>query len=660
MKIEKIRLHNFRCFGHEVEELNFKEVLTTFVGGNGAGKTAVLQAVSRLFGTSSTQRSVQRRDFHIPVDRQELQSGDSLFVEAVLSFPELAAQDDTPLDSVPEFFNQMAASGEGEPLKARIRLQATWTDDGTPEGAIEEDIRWIRALGDDFEWEDCSRVQAVERSSIQFIYLPANRDATTQVTALLKGRLWQAAKWSKVFKERSTVSAGQVQSLFEEEEPSKFLLKRLSTRWQQIHEADTDSRPRLRLIENRFEELVRKAEFTFTPDEEGQERQLSELSDGQRSLFHIALTAATLETEREAFALPADESSFEQDKLRRVHLTILAIEEPENSLSPFFLSRIVKQSREIGTLPSAQVLLSSHSPAILSRIEPEEVRYLRMDRGARCSSIRELTLPENGNEASVYVRLAVKAYPELYFARFVILGEGDSERVVIPKIAEEMGVSLDPSFVPIVPLGGRFVTHFWRLLNDLEIPYATLLDLDLGRRHGGANTIRSCLENLAAIGNDFRGHTQYLPRQVDPDEAGQLLDQQFLPGELKENWLQAFQEEGVFFSYPLDLDFAMLHKFPHAYQVPNPGGRGPMGSAEAIEAKKSATLKTGGDSSLYTCRSDDTFKWYPYLFLSSSKPETHLAAFSRIPDDEVAASAPPELKALIEHVKQKLNLSVED
>ncbi len=73
---------------------------------------------------------------------------------------------------------------------------------------------------------------------------------------------------------------------------------------------------------------------------------MSELSDGQRSLFHIALTAATLETRAEAFSLPADDSSFEQDKLRRIHLTILAIEEPENSLSTFFLSRIIKQARD--------------------------------------------------------------------------------------------------------------------------------------------------------------------------------------------------------------------------------------------------------------------------------------------------------------------------
>jgi len=282
-----------------------------------------------------------------------------------------------------------------------------------------------------------------------------------------------------------------------------------------------------------------------------------------------------------------------------------------------------------------------------------------MDRTARCSSIRELTLPDDDNEASVYVRLAVKAYPELYFARFVILGEGDSERVVIPKIAEEMGVSLDPSFVPIVPLGGRYVTHFWRLLNDLKIPHATLLDLDLGRRHGGVNTIRNCLDSLAAIGNDFRGHTQYLAGQVDPDKVDQLADQQLRSGETKENWIGAFQAEGIFFSHPLDLDFAMLHAFPDAYQIPNPGGRGPKGSAKDIAAKKNATLKTGGDLSLYTDRSDDTFKWYPYLFLSSSKPETHLAALSRIPGHELVKSAPPELKALIGYVMQKLNPPVE-
>ena len=264
------------------------------------------------------------------------------------------------------------------------------------------------------------------------------------------------------------------------------MIERLSRRWKQVHEAGTDTTPVLRLVESRFEELVRKAKFAFFPDEAGQERALADLSDGERSLFHSALTAATLEVEKDVFAQPANESPFDQEKLRRTILTFLAVEEPENSLSPFFLSRIVAQAREIGALSSAQVALSSHSPAILSRIEPEEARYFRLNREVRRAYVRRLTLPADNEEASQYVRLAIRAYPELYFTRFVILGEGDSERLVIPLIAEAIGVQLDPSFVPIVPSGGRYVSHFWRLLNDLRIPHATLLDLDLGRAHGGA------------------------------------------------------------------------------------------------------------------------------------------------------------------------------
>jgi putative ATP-dependent endonuclease of OLD family len=61
-------------------------------------------------------------------------------------------------------------------------------------------------------------------------------------------------------------------------------------------------------------------------------------------------------------------------------------------------------------------------------------------------------------------------YPELYFARFVILGEGDSEQVVLPRLASALGLEVDPAFVAIVPLGGRHVNHFWKLLNDLHIP----------------------------------------------------------------------------------------------------------------------------------------------------------------------------------------------
>ena len=70
----------------------------------------------------------------------------------------------------------------------------------------------------------------------------------------------------------------------------------------------------------------------------------------------------------------------------------------------------------------------------------------------------------------------------------------------------------------------------------------------------------------------------------------------------------------------------------------------------SIQNKKQTTLKTEGDMDLYDETYDVVFQWYPYLFLNRSKPETHLAAFSRIPEDTIVRDAPAELTALIKRM----------
>jgi len=242
----------------------------------------------------------------------------------------------------------------------------------------------------------------------------------------------------------------------------------------------------------------------------------------------------------------------------------------------------------------------------------------------------------------------------------VILGEGDSEQLVIPRIAEAMGVALDPSFVPVVPLGGRYVTHFWRLLNDLEIPHATLLDFDIGRAHGGANMIRSIIEELGAVGRTLNDTMEHVLGNVDSDNLDELDDQTLWVPYEEHHWAKALEELGVFLSDPLDLDFSMLEAFPDAYRQPHPAGTGPRDTPEALQAQKAATLKSGGDPTLYDEESgyDESFRWYPYLFLSRSKPDAHITALARITDEELAADAPAPLKGLIAHVKRNLGYAV--
>ena len=663
MIIEELRLSNFRCFGPSRTTVTLSDNVTTLIGGNGAGKTAALVALLRLFGIGRSERTVLKTDFHFSKDDTEITDGKLLYIEALFAFPELGADGTDETGSVAEFWRQMAATEEDATLKVRIRLQATWVDDGTPDGTVVEDIRWITRMDEAFEWEECPKVSATDRSAVQMIYVPAMRNAGDQVKALLRSRLWRAAKWSNELADTIASHTGAIQEEFANEDPVSFIKERLQKRWSQIHTADTDTEPVLRLVESRFEALIRQVEILFRPDEAGLERELGRLSDGQKSMFQIALTAATLEVERDAAALDTDNCPFDQSLLRRVPLTLLAIEEPENSLSPFFLSRIMNLANDIGAMQTAQVMLASHSASVLSRITPESIRYFRLDRNTTGASVRGLTLPDGNSEEGAYVRLAVRAYPELYFARFVILAEGDSEQLVIPRIAEAKGIALDRSFVPIVPLGGRYVSHFWRLLTDLDIPHATLLDLDLGRQHGGANMLRATVVALDEIGESMETtEAAGVLGTIEIDDLPDITDDEFAILEQLEGaeplrgdvWLEALREKNVYFSFPLDLDFSMAEVFSDAYRVINPGGRGPSEKKEQIVKRKKSVLKKNGNPDLYSDEYDLDFVWYSYLFMQKSKPETHLAALSRVDIDVLDLDCPEELEALLKVIVARL------
>ncbi|EAZ8172693.1 exonuclease, partial [Salmonella enterica] len=199
--------------------------------------------------------------------------------------------------------------------------------------------------------------------------------------------------------------------------------------------------------------------------------------------------------------------SISVEALDPPNLTIILIEEPENHLSPQYLGRIVKLCEEISENDRAQVVLTTHAPSLLNRVEPENIRYFRLNDNKN-TVVKEILLPGDDEDDAdnvdtfTYVKEAVKAYPEIYFAKVVILGEGDSEEIVIPKIGQVKGIELDTSLITFAPLGGRYVNHFWKLLNELSIPHVTLLDYDFRRGGGGWGRIKYAIKQLISIGED--------------------------------------------------------------------------------------------------------------------------------------------------------------
>lgn len=647
MFIERLTLTNFRCFGPDPRTISLESGLTAFVGVNGAGKTAVMQALQRLFGVTGDQRRLRRQDFHVPTAEAESARQRSFVIEAILAFPELDAEDgDTA--AVPEFFHQMAADSGGR-LKCRLHLQATWTEDGSLDGAIEQKFLAIRTLGD-FTEADCIELKAIDRARIQMIYVPAARDGASQVAAFLRGRLWRAIDWSQDVRDVFAEAGGTLNGAFGGEAAVDLVALAVRQRWQEVHSAGTDTTPLFRPLDLRFQEFIRKVEVVFHPDESGRERSLDDLSDGQRSLFHLAMTAATLDVEARIAANPAG-IGFQADGVPLPALTLIAVEEPENNLAPFYLSRIIRQIEDLTRGRRAQAVVSSHSPSILARIDPNQVRHFRLDPADRTARVRSIRMPEGEEEASKFVREAVRTYPELYFARFAVLGEGASEEVVLPRLADALGFAIDRSFVAVVPLGGRHVNHLWRLLTDLDIPHATLLDLDWGRAGGGwGRTKTTCAQLLE---NGISPRALFGEHLHADGPAANLAAFDGFPADDATNldaWARWLRQFGVFFCAPLDLDYSMLRAFPAAYQVVEPGRQGPSDRGDP----RTAVLGDDGMPALYPAHHDGPLRWYRYLFLGRGKPSTHVRILSRLSDVDLAAGTPEELRALLTTIVARL------
>ncbi|MCQ9179183.1 AAA family ATPase [Streptomyces sp. IBSBF 2953] len=656
MFIEKLVLNNFKCFGPEGTSVRLGPGITALIGANGSGKTAACEALVRLFGISAKERAVRVDDFHVPLDETAVPPTRELTIEAVLAFPELDGDDDGGAAEgekhqgqdevpriVPEFFRRMAATEDGD-LKVRVVLRAEWVDDGTVEGAITETRLIVNTLAEEYGEDDYAPLTPVERSRIQMVYIPASRDGVRQVTSFLRSRLWRAAQWSSGLRDLVSEHAAEVAEKFTAEPVVRAVEGALTARWQQLHDAGVHSDPKLRLLDGDFDQLVRDSELVFEPDHNGRPRPARTLSDGQRSLLHLALVAAALDVEGAINdGLHADDFALEGAHLPS--LTLIAVEEPENSLSPFFLSRIITQLQELSGSTATQTVLSSHSASVLSRIRPEDVRYLRTEPATTTASVREITLPQNTTEAGKYVREAVRAHPELYFAKFVVLGEGDTEELVIPRIAQAHGIQLDPSFIAMVPLGGRHTNHMWRLLNDLDIPHATLLDLDYGKEGAGPGRLRDACKRLAASGlKPLEGLAGY-------DTIDDITDD--LEVDAIRPILAHLRTFGVFYATPLDLDYAMLRAFEDAYTHLESGDRGPGAGDPTI-----AVMGENGTRADYwrNAKRLERLGWYRYLFVNRSKPSSHMSALGRLSDAELKADAPNVLRALVRHIQKKISL----
>lgn len=640
MKLKTLRLYNFQSFGTDAEPIDLA-AMTFMVGPNGAGKTAILQALARIFAFDPNLRRVQRSDFHITAEDQakEQQEPIQMWIEADFVFLELKAKSGKHPTIPTNFAHMRLESNDGIP-RVRIRLEATLDNDGF----IEETLNYVLETDEDDEPVKQAPVSRHDRNTIHVHYLPARRDPGDHISYAansLLGRALRAADWQA---ERETISTltTKISSELADNAAVTGLGEQLSSHWNALHKGKYYADPSISFARNEIEGLLRHLTVGFAPGHEDHLVDFARLSDGQKSLLYLSLVLSIQDIGRQVLA--GKLKTFDIDKLRPPIFTLIAMEEPENSLSPHYLGRVVKSLSDFSVGHDAQAIVATHAPSLLKRVSPEHVRYLRLNED-RKTVVKTIPMPEKKDEAYKFVREAVQAFPELYFSRLVVLGEGDSEEIVVPRLLQTFGLAEDDSSISVAPLGGRHVNHFWRLLHGLGIPHVTLLDLDLGRHQGGWGRLRYAVAQLLkfpAIKGDLeQSHLTDFPKWNG--------DLKVLTSKEGKDWVKYLESLGVFFSSPLDLDYAMLRRFPEAYEVED---------AELEEPDDDLVVavlgKSHGDVDQYSEERQKYFAAYHTRFKLGSKPTAHLSALSELDDEILREKAPPSIGRLIAAAKAKL------
>jgi len=172
-------------------------------------------------------------------------------------------------------------------------------------------------------------------------------------------------------------------------------------------------------------------------------------------------------------------SGTEGDRSEPAPLYLFLVEEPELYLHPQAERRRKRELQDLSRLSDAQVVACTHSAFFVDLSEYKGIfRLHRPNRGV--TTIQgwqgtELDPLDRRALSTIYMFDSSRA--AMLFADLVILVEGQSEKIVLPHLAERMG--LNTNNVEIVDCGGnQGVPVYQRILEGFGIKYVAWLDTD--------------------------------------------------------------------------------------------------------------------------------------------------------------------------------------
>ncbi|MCY7433760.1 AAA family ATPase [Bacillus pumilus] len=440
MYLSSLKLWNWRKFSESTNgeagiDIEFNDRLNILVGENDAGKTAIIDAIKTALGTNSNDVNwITEQDFY--------EGKTKLKIECI--FQALSVGEES-------YFYEWITFNEQE-TELRVVMEAEFYEDLNSQRKIRKSIK---AGPEDMEIS----MDETVRKMLSVTYLKPLRDANSELSSGRKSRITQVIKSLKDFANDSLEQQQIIENFSQSfDELKQFLnepvLKKIGITIDEFFEENNKKVPEIKNREMGFAEILRKLELN-----------LGELGTGLGS-SNLLFMAVELLLLSDGIVGPK----------------LALIEEIEAHIHPQAQLRVIRHFEKNAIETGMQYIFSSHSPVLAASVELESIIFI-YNQSAFPMKKGQTKLEAGDYEFLERFLDAKKA--NLFFARGVILVEGDAENLLLPAIAELISRPLYKYGVSIVNVGSlafkRYSTIFLRENQSklMNFPVSIITDLDL-------------------------------------------------------------------------------------------------------------------------------------------------------------------------------------